>query len=355
MDQEAIKRSPIPRYVWNLLKVLISLGLLAWLALSSDWRGTLDAIRAVPWSISGLGFFLMLTAQMLSARRLQILLMGQDIHLSYVYSLRLTLLGLFVGNFLPSTVGGDAVKVVALVRQGHGKAVSTASVVIDRFVSLVSVLCLLPSIFLTSELFELLTLTPFRVVAAGFFVGAGMLVAVLHVVRRYGLEQAGVKRSESALRSTILEVTERLYSIFARWATQPGTLLKALALSWLAVLSSVLAAWFVARGLRTDLSYVEMLAAVVSVYFLALLPISFNGLGVQEIGIVYLLSRLGVSSEQALALAVLIRLYYVGTSLLGLFDVLTWQQPRRPVSPTHTKDYLQEGNHTSHSINIGEQ
>jgi len=54
-------------------------------------------------------------------------------------------------------------------------------------------------------------------------------------------------------------------------------------------------------------------------YYITLLPISINGLGVQELSIAYIYSQFGgVSPESALVMAIIIRLLYMLVSLPGV-------------------------------------
>ncbi len=64
-------------------------------------------------------------------------------------------------------------------------------------------------------------------------------------------------------------------------------------------------------------SFIEFVAVYTLVYLATLVPISLNGIGVQEVAFVYLLPHLGATPEQALALALIARVFYVATSLPG--------------------------------------
>ena len=55
-------------------------------------------------------------------------------------------------------------------------------------------------------------------------------------------------------------------------------------------------------------------------YFVTLIPISINGLGVQELSLTFLFSTVaGLSTPVSLTVAVLIRAFYVAASLIGAF------------------------------------
>lgn len=312
--------------VWKLLKGLVSLGLLAWLAFHFDWSSTLTSLHAVPWFVTGLGFLLMILAQMLGARRLQLLLTAQEIQIGYFYSLRLTFAGLFAGNFLPSSVGGDAIKVLALARTGYGTGTPTACVVVDRVINLVAAAFLLPTVAIVPELIEPKIINAAGLSVTGLLLGGVLLSGVIYVGRWPVVRHLKTISQASALATKAHSVFALLSTIASRWATKPRLLLTALGLSWAALLAGIGTAWVTSQGLGIAVGFVELTAVVILLYFAALLPISFNGLGIQEVSLVYMLGRLGATPEQALALAVFSRLFQVGTSLLGTFDILAWQR-----------------------------
>ena len=312
--------------IWKIFKGLVSVGLLVWLAFRFDWSSSLAALYAVPWFITGLGLLLMILAQMFGARRLQLLLAAQEIEIGYFYTLRLTFAGLFAGNFLPSSVGGDAIKVLALARTGHGAGTPTASIVIDRVINLVAAAFLLPAVLFVPALIEPQIINTIGMNATGLLLGGVLLGGVLYLGRGPIIRRLQAIRPASALTNKIYGFFVSLLTIATRWATKPGLLLKALGLSWAALLSGIGTIWVASQGLGITASFIELTAIVILLYFVALLPISLNGLGIQEVSLVYMLGQLGATPEQALALAVFSRLFQVGTSLLGAFDILAWQR-----------------------------
>jgi uncharacterized membrane protein YbhN (UPF0104 family) len=321
---QAARRS-IPPGVWKLVKGLVSVGLLAWLVLRFDWMAVLGTLSAVSAPVAGLGFILMILAQMLGARRLQLLLAAQQIRVSYFYVLRLTFVGLFAGNFLPSTVGGDAVKVLALVRAGYGKGAPAACVVLDRLVNMAAVLSLSPTVLVAPRLLEPGLATTVRWSVAGLAAGGVVLAGLLVVARQPLLRWLKATDPTPSQDSRWHRLLNSLVAIGARWAAKPRLLVVTFVLSWAAVLLGSNAGWVIARGLGMSIGIVEWTAVVVLVYLVTLPPVSLNGLGVQEVSLVYLLSRLGATPGQALAMAVFSRLLQVGTSLLGAFDTLSWR------------------------------
>jgi uncharacterized membrane protein YbhN (UPF0104 family) len=75
--------------------------------------------------------------------------------------------------------------------------------------------------------------------------------------------------------------------------------------------------WMVTLALGISVSFWQASAIAALTYFAALLPISVNGLGLQEGSLTVLLMSQGAAYEGAVAAALLIRLVTMAVSLLG--------------------------------------
>lgn len=319
-------RPKVNKYIrWTVLKSLFSLGLLVWLFLSLNWRDLIIAISTVPTHITGLGILLLVISQAFGAWRLQLLLIAQEFCLSYFYIFRLTLMGLFISNFLPSTMGGDVVKVLILAKRKQVKITPIASVLVDRLLNLLAIVVLFPSVIVLSRI-----LNPMIIQAIGFslmaLIGCGLLAALIYSRRRSASKRVQLHKLESLASSKLQRFREIASQISRRWLDHPKTLLWGLVLSLASVMSATCSIWIASQALNISVNFIEIVAIVVLLYLVTLLPISLNGWGVQEFSIHYLLTQLGATPSQALALAVLARVFYLGTSLLGAFDVLTWRK-----------------------------
>ena len=319
----------IESYVFPLLKGLASLALISWLLIRFEWKDALQALQGVPWFVIGLGICLFILGQMLGARRLQLLLARQQIYIGFYYSLRLTLAGLFASNFLPSTVGGDAIKVLVLVRQGYGKTTSTATIIADRLINLLGMVFLLPTVLAVPGILGPTITNSLGSRVAMITAVAGLLAAAVYFLGRYAQRRVKTPDAETLFRARGQRFMGSLSLLASRWLAEPKVLLAALVLSWASVFAPFFATWTVLLGLDINMGLFELIPVLVIVYFVTLLPISFNGFGVQEVSLAYLLTKLGAMPGQALALAVILRLLYVATSLLGVYDMLNWSSRKR--------------------------
>src|SRR4029079_8680305 len=95
---------------------------------SADPRWVLAALALTP-----LGYFV-------SVRRWRLLIRSQGGDAPLPFLVRSFLVGVFFNNFLPSTIGGDTVRVLDTARTGVGRAKAVAIVFVDRFVGLLALM-----------------------------------------------------------------------------------------------------------------------------------------------------------------------------------------------------------------------
>jgi uncharacterized protein (TIRG00374 family) len=123
------------------LRITLGLGLLIYLGASGmiDWRGLAGLGRAWPLSLAALG--LVLAGVVLIAWRLCLLMRPHGLHLSWVASMRLTLIGLFFNTCLPGSTGGDVVEIYYAMEGNRGRRLEIATIMmLDRVAGLLGIL-----------------------------------------------------------------------------------------------------------------------------------------------------------------------------------------------------------------------
>ena len=313
------------RILWTFLKIGASVALLYWLIATIDWTQFARTVRAIPGQRLAAGLLVAFLGQLLCAWRLRVLLHVQSVDVRYLFCVRLTFLGLFAGNFLPSTIGGDAVKIVLLARQGVGTAVSTLSVAADRLLGLAAFALLLPTVLTAPHIlglqsFENSARVAGLVAVAGFAAIAGLVFLLLRSSKS--------RMAASSGRGRFANMMSTVTSTLSRWTKRPGDLLFAMAVSLAAALAGIVSVWIQAQPMGLSLTLIDFIAVYALVYFAALVPVSLNGVGVQEMAFVYLLPRLGANPEQAMALALMARLFLVVISLPGAIFMVRGSSPR---------------------------
>jgi uncharacterized membrane protein YbhN (UPF0104 family) len=292
-----VEEKRAPNQWWTLLRWLVPLGLIAFLLSQVDWQEILPLLQRVSWMSLLAAFLVFLLSQFISAVRWQFLLRAQQIQLPLARLTWLVLVGAFASNFLPTTVGGDLVKMAAVANGQPRRAVAAASVFVDRLFNLATMVFWLPFVF---------TLQGWKL---PFGTGAASLSAL---TRMPFVEK-------------IWSRVQRVFEAGRVWFTSPRIVVVAMSLSWLSIGASFVSFWIVTRSLGISLSFWQAAAVAVLSYFAALIPISVNGLGLQESSVTALLVSQGASFEQGVAAAVLIRLVTMSVSLLGGARLLWWK------------------------------
>jgi glycosyltransferase 2 family protein len=220
------------------------------------------------------------------------------------------LAGLFVGNFLPSTIGGDVLRVTRLSATNGDRPDSFASVVLERLSGwLVLPVITLAGLAINPSLRELGAASA---VAFGLSVATLVLLAAVLVAAaspRIGGRLAGKPGWQRFLGAVHLGLE--------RFRRQPAAVLGVLVAGFAYQLVVVLGAFLAARALGIDVGPTAILAFMPAVAIAQVLPISLGGLGVREGAFVLFLHPLGVPTGQAIALGLLVYGLTLAVSLLG--------------------------------------
>lgn len=239
-----------------------------------------------------LGYFLLAVASLLISRlfavaRWHILLRSAGVLVSFMHTAMLTFTGNFSSNFLPTTIGGDVVRLGGAMQLGHDRAVCFASLVADRLIGMAGMALALP-----------LGLMP----AFALGNGAAQSLAIS------AFFQKGVGFARRTLESLSI------------WLKQPVTLFSSLLFTLANQAFIYLAIYLLLQGIDHHVSFWLVAGMYTLTYFVTLIPISINGLGVQELSMTFLLIQLGgLTSSESATIALLTRLLFVLISLPGAF------------------------------------
>jgi uncharacterized membrane protein YbhN (UPF0104 family) len=201
-------------------------------------------------------------------------------------STSLTFTGLFASNFLPTTIGGDVVRMAGAMGMGYDKAVCLASIAADRLIGMFGMGLMLP---------------------LGLIAVADTVSAV-RAATLAGWWSRGIGFARNTLDALTL------------WLRRPASLAAALGFTFLHMLGTFLSAWVILSALGEPVR-LHLIAGLWSVaYFVTLIPISINGYGLQELSLTWLFANVaGVPLTESLIFALLMRLLLMLASLPGAF------------------------------------
>ncbi|MDN3274951.1 lysylphosphatidylglycerol synthase transmembrane domain-containing protein [Frankia sp. RB7] len=313
--------SKVRRLVMRLGQLLISLLLLAWLLSNVDSR-TVRVIVGLPPGTLAIALAVFASSQVFGALRLWVLLRGQGTSFQALRLVRLTFVGFFANNFLPSTVGGDVYRVAALSREGHDLKLAILTLVADRFLNLIVIVLMTAATLPFTDFWNMwpsVTGTSLASLAIWIAAVLAILTGLYALASRSPLFRASIVRPSRQL----AVAAERAF----RFASMPRTLVLAVLFSGLSAAASILAQFIIADTLGMGIDLIQLTAVIGLVTLAALLPVSLNGIGLQEASFVALFQFLDVGQEPAIAFAAFSRALILGTSVIGGLLLMLSRQP----------------------------
>ncbi len=296
--------------LWNLLKIIISAGLIGYLLLFQvDVRELAATLNAVRWPYVLAATLVMIFGTALRGLRWQVLLEALDIRVPLRTLVHLYFVGAFFNMFLPSGFGGDAVKMAKLAQETGQAPESIGTTLVERATGLwVLFLMALIALPFSRHLLPAAWTLPILALTLGGVVG-GFVVMGTPLLPWLG----------GKIHLPAQDKLERFYRSVAQLGYP--ALLKACGVSLVFDLLLILFTWLLAEGVDVHQPLGVYLLFTPIISFSLALPISIGGLGVREQTFVTLFAAVGVGAAPATTMSLLnyVITYLVVGLMGGLF------------------------------------
>jgi uncharacterized protein (TIRG00374 family) len=313
----------VPRGYWVAVQALVTIVLLLLLARSLDLDALRQLLTGLPASYYFISLGVVLAGQVAYAWRWRLLLRAAGVQVPFAQVVRQYFIGIFVNNFLPSTVGGDVAKVYYLGDR-YGYRAVTASVVMDRVLG-VGLLAAIAALGLALSPISAPRLTAAQIACSAIAVAA-VVALVVTSVGTGGLAARVAWLGERAVR--LAGGLQRLRLDMAAPLGRPAVVLQAAAIvtGYTVAIAAVYMRFVsVQNSAAAAPPFIAMFAVVTATTVLSNIPVSLNGLGLREQLHASLLAPLAIPPESAVAISLLLYAHLVLASLIGL---LFWLQAR---------------------------
>ena len=294
-----------------MLRVAASVAVLAVLVPRVHLSSLLPDLRSDTLAWIGAALVLTFGCVVLSAVRWQRVLAALDLSASLVTLTRHYLASLFVGNVLPSTVGGDVLRVSRLAADNGESPRTFASVVLERLTGWI----VLPVLTLSALAINpgLRKVAPEATrLATTVAVGTLLLLGVV-LVAASSPKLGGRLSSNEGWR----RFTGAVHLGLDRFRRSPGLALEVLTAGFAYQLAVMLTAFLAAHALGLRVGWTAILAFFPAVAIIQVIPVTLGGLGTREGALVFFLHDLNVSSADAIALGLLFYGINLVVSLAG--------------------------------------
>ena len=286
--------------IWRWVLTILAVALFVYQFSRQDFRETFTMIRNLPVSVILVSILLMFSSRIAISARWNALLKINNPKPRFKEILKITFAGLFSSNALPTSIGGDVIRLIMGVQANLDPAYITSSLIMDRIIGFAGMFLFLPYglvLFLRS---------PENPFTSSVLIMIPMALVFSDIFKKIW---AWVKK-----------FVRKVVDSFQLWLKHPLYLLESLGFTLLHMAFLFTTVWIFLHAMDVNLSIIKIAAIYSLSYVISLFPLSIGGLGIQELAISYLFSSLGnMPSETAYALAFLVRLMFIIGSLPGVF------------------------------------
>jgi hypothetical protein len=298
------------RWLGFALKAAVSLGILALIAARTDLIRIASILGAISGGAVAAALAFIIVQSLVTAYRWVLVMAGVGVSVELWPAVQALYASLFINQCVPSYVGGDAYRVYWLYREGNPLARAVRGVLIDRVSALIALVVMmvasLPRLFVRFP--DHTVETVMVAVAASGAVGSVVFLACDALPRRWG-------RLRVVAELAVLSTSARRLLLTSVSGLEVGPL---------AILVHVLSAAIIfvfASDMGLPLTALDCLLLIPPITLLSAIPISISGWGVREGVMIGALGTMGIGTEQALVLSVLLGFALLANGLIGVLPL----------------------------------
>jgi hypothetical protein len=220
-------------------------------------------------------------------------------------------IGLFFNNFLPTSIGGDIVRIYKVIGDTENRTAAFASVILERIIGIAATLFLaITSLYYISHFFS-----DSRILYTSIILFSIIIIFFVIILQKKPVEfLIGLFD-----KITLLNIGEKIVKLLTAIYFLKGKKRVFLAVFTLSLLSQVAIVFMnytlaFALNIKVDLGYLFLVVPITII--LTMLP-SINGVGVRDGGYIFLLGKIGVSGAAAISLSFMNLIIPMILSLFG--------------------------------------
>jgi uncharacterized membrane protein YbhN (UPF0104 family) len=287
-----------------ILKLVVSVGTFYAVSRSIAWTTLGDVLINAKYSYMVFALAIFSAAQVFSSLRCVYVarVLGGELDLST--SIRAHFVGLWFNQVLPTSLGGDVVK-IAILKNTLGLSIAIRSAILDRISGLMFLL--LATAVALPLYVDLFPTHPELIFALGIIALGGGLIAVLGAWVAHGLSKSSIL---SPMLLKLLQIASDMWE-FRKGAVLWGQMWTSAIVHFNGIFSYLL----LGLALGIEVNPISFLLIVPVVFLIALIPVSFAGWGLREMGAVWLFGMVGITNESALGMSICFGLLLVVAGL----------------------------------------
>jgi len=287
-----------------ILKILISLILLTVIIKNVESDELYKNISAIKPSVIVFSLCMMIIQSLFVSSRWKIIISRIAKPLPFIDIVKIHYMSLSSSLLIPNIVAEPAIKSFLMKKYNVSLQSVLISIVLDKvFVIgglLIMTLIVMPLIFVLYRTDRTLIC---------FYIGAIALILLLYILFKI------IKFKDELFYKYPIFVKYPILASFKSYMfTEYKFVYKCIMITCASQLSAILAVYILSSHMQYYLTIIQCLILLPPIMLVATLPISFNGWGIREISMIYLLNYVNIPTETALALSI----------QFGIIGILLW-------------------------------
>ena len=280
-----------------ILKLASSTALLLWVIRKTELSEVIRALKEANIYFLVGAFIIYCGSYYLRTYRWQILLKTKGVKASNIYLYQSYMVGIFFSNFLPSIVGGDAVRVYDIWCLEPNKSISVSTVIVDRILGLLVLIAFAGGVLLFAPQVS----TMLQPSYSYLWLFLGILIVAVIIKKTF----SPLRRLSDVLNKIDLPWWQKIKTkitnvleAFISFSNHKFSLIKALTWSILVQIAVTAHYYLIAKALNMQVTFAIFFLVVPIATVIMMLPISINGIGLRENAFVFLLGTLSAETTR---------------------------------------------------------
>lgn len=296
------------------LRLGVGVFLLLILARMVDFHHMTMTLASVQPHLLAAALSAMLLNYWLKTYRWALILWVQRPDISLAQITRFNFVSIFLGNFLPTNLSADLVRIYYISRTADSRA-ALSSIFADRIIGnfAVAIATIFAFVILRrTGLFQIGSILSHGIVA---FLILSMAVPLLlqHTLVISGIAKIADRFSGKRLFASVQNISDQLLL----YRKRPAVMAKVLSVAFLNIFVVVFEFYFIAKSFSMPISISYFFLFIPLLIYLTMLPVSIGGIGLVEAGFVFFFSKVGMSVETCLSIALVFRVLQLSCALPG--------------------------------------
>lgn len=292
-----------------IIKIAISLCLIAFLISRADWHLIIDKLKAVNSLLIGFIVFMAMVSVALSSLKWKILLSINGIHMEFLRLVRYYFISMFFNNFLPTRIGGDVYRVYKTYNNPKSKTGAIVAVVTERLTGVFAITLMGTIAGLISYAHDNQEVSGITALIGAICVLTSIIAVLLIYYGKLGAYLQSKKMVPEKVKLAINNLRE--------YTQKPFHTVMAFVVSFVFHIAMVVKFAVLFYGISEECGVIAIAVVLLVSNVISMIPLSLNGIGLLEGSFIVAIQTFGVSYDSALTVMLINRSVIMLVSLVG--------------------------------------